>query len=81
MTDSPCVTMAAGQCAEQLSSRYWAGHNLTEVCSDLNTTQQFSSIFSEAEGEASSHIQLLTQIITTHPCIHIRSLPEEPHLA
>ena len=52
MTDSPCVTMAAGQCAEQLSSRYWAGHNLTEVCSHLNTTQQFSSIFSEAEGEA-----------------------------
>ena len=53
-SDPPCVTMAAGQCAEQLSSRYWAGHNLTEVCSHLNTTQQFSSIFSEAEGEASS---------------------------
>ena len=54
MIDSPCMTMAAGQCAQQLSSRYWAGHNLTEVCSSLNTTQQFSSIFSEAEGEASS---------------------------
>ena len=54
ISDPPCVTMAAGQCAEQLSSRYWAGHNLTEVCSHLNTTQQFSSIFSEAEGEALS---------------------------
>ena len=54
MTDSPCVTMAAGQCAQQLSSRYWAGHNLTEVCSSLNTSHQFSSIFSEAQGEASS---------------------------
>ena len=66
MTDSPCVTMAAGQCAQQLSSRYWAGHNLTEVCSHLNTTQQFSSIFSEAEGEESFvyyHIQLYNQII------------------
>ena len=54
MADSPCVTMAAGQCAQQLSSRYWAGHNLTEVCSSLNTSHQFSSIFSEAQGEASS---------------------------